>query len=318
MRPRVFVIGAYLPNGGTLMAWHLGRLIAEEFGYEPVVVQVQQETPGHGIFDYDPVYPQITVAQMEAAIGPDDLMVVNPSFSPRMFGLRLPGRKICHVLGFSTFSLLDRFDLHVAGSDFVRDFLKTTYGLSTSVITPFIDLEAIDAAPPPSPWRERPTGPIPVLHKGGPMAQPFRDRLGAILKARAPEIVIEDLALREREPHARFVERLGRYRHVVTLSLAEGFGLVPVEAMAMGTAVVGFDGFGGRHYMRDGVNCAVARYPDIEGVAERLIDLVRDPGKAGRIAAAGKATARNHGYTPYRTGWIAELSKFLGVEPRRS
>ena len=53
-------------------------------------------------------------------------------------------------------------------------------------------------------------------------------------------------------PQTDFLARLGACRYLVSLSAAEGFGLVPLEAMAMGTTIIGFDGFGGREYMRSG------------------------------------------------------------------
>src|SRR5690349_3168968 len=54
---RAFVVGAYLPNGGTYMAYHLGRILNLDFGLEIVVVTVGDESVDNGIFHYNVRYP---------------------------------------------------------------------------------------------------------------------------------------------------------------------------------------------------------------------------------------------------------------------
>ena len=112
-------------------------------------------------------------------------------------------------------------------------------------------------------------------------------------------------------PHPALLSKLGAVRYFLTLSAAEGFGLVPLEAMAMGTMVVGYDGFGGRHYMRTGENCDVAPYPDIERVAELLIDATRTPGRSEEIAARGRTTAAQYSRESFRHSWIDEFRRVL-------
>jgi glycosyltransferase involved in cell wall biosynthesis len=84
--------------------------------------------------------------------------------------------------------------------------------------------------------------------------------------------------------------------------------------MAMGTTVIGFDGFGGREYMRSGENCLVTSYPDIEGVATRLVAALRAPELADRLAERGRLTASHFTYERFRTAWCDELQRFLGAE----
>src|SRR4051794_12194254 len=125
---RAWVVGAYMPNGGTRMAYHLGRILERDFGIPAIAVTVGDETPEAGIHDYDLRMPTVSLAQMESDIGADDILIANPSFSSHQFGFRLPGFKLCYVQGFSTFSLLDlKFDRFVAISDFVAGFLSTVY-----------------------------------------------------------------------------------------------------------------------------------------------------------------------------------------------
>jgi hypothetical protein len=307
---RAYVVGAYLPNGGTLMAYHLGRILEEEFGFHAVAVATGSETSDHGIHDYALRMPLVPLAQMEKEITRNDLLIVNPSFSSHQFGWRLPGFKISYVQGFSTYALLDcRLDHYVAVSDFVAAFLRTVYDIDARVIPPFIDLGAVPPAPP---WEQRPEAVVLPYRKGMPEAwENSWQKLRAILAERAPDITLAEPLAGSGIAHAELLSQLGRYRYFLTLSPAEGFGLVPLEAMAMGAMVLGYDGFGGRHYMRPGDNCDVAPYADIERVAERLIEAIRTPARSAAIAARGRATAAQYSRESFRRSWIDEFRRVL-------
>src|SRR5262249_42663553 len=156
----------YLPNGGTLMAYHIGRILERDFGIRAIAVKLGSEGFDDGIHAYDLRMPTVSAAEMETQITPRDLIVVNPSFSPHQFGWRLPGTKISYVQDFKTFALLDRkIDHYVAVSDFVRDFLRTVYALDVPVIAPFIEL---DAMPPAPAWSQRPATRVLPYRKGIP------------------------------------------------------------------------------------------------------------------------------------------------------
>ena len=60
---RVFILRPYIPNGGTFMAYHLGRILHQEFGFNAFAVG--DERADNGIFDYDPVFPPISAEEME-------------------------------------------------------------------------------------------------------------------------------------------------------------------------------------------------------------------------------------------------------------
>ncbi len=303
-------MGAYLPNGGTWMAYNVGRILEEEFGFAATAVAVGDETPDHGIHRYALRMPLVPLAQMEREIGARDVLVVNPSFSSHQFGWRLPGFKLCFVQGFSTYALLDRkLDHFVAVSGFVRDFLRAVYALETTVIPPFVDLDDL----PPSPaWADRPAGVVLPYRKGLPEVweNSYR-RLQQLLAARAAGLTLAEPLAASGLPHRDLLEQLGRYRFFLTLSAAEGFGLVPLEAMAMGATVTGYDGFGGRHYLRSGRNCAVAPYPDVEAIADMLVALRADPARAEALAQRGRETAAEFSYARFRQAWIAELREAL-------
>ena len=309
---RAFVVGAHLPQGGAAMAYHLGRILEEQFGFAPIAVQVNAETGEHGVRPYGKRFPIMTIAEMEKAIGPADVLVCNPSFSRFRVGLRLPGLKICYVQGFTTYGLLDRFDHYVAVSGVVARYLKAIYGLEPRVISPFVDTAAF---PRQVPWWSRPPGSILTFVKGEPAA--IDAIMGLIRKTLARDAPDIDLGTELKGismPQAELLRRVGAHRHLLMISPAEGFGLLPLEAMGMGATVAGLDGFGGRDYMRPGENCAVAAYPDIEAVAANLIGLVRAPDYAARLAEAGQATAAQFTHERFRRAWIEEFQRIFAAE----
>ena len=309
---RVFVIGAYLPNGGTVMAYHIGRILQIDFGIPAVAVTLADESPETGTHVYDLRMPSVPVGDMERQITSRDILIVNPSFSPHQFGWRLPGTKICYVQDFKTFALLDRkFDHYVAVSNFVREFLRTVYALETDVIPPFIDLEKMPRVPA---WAERPQNTVLPYRKGIPEVWDVSfAKITALVAERAPHIEIAEPLASHGVAQTELFARIGNARYLLTLSAAEGFGLVPLEAMALGSAVIGYDAFGGRHYMRGGENCLVAPYPDIERVAELLIEAVGAPERSAAMAERGRLTASNYSYSEFRRAWKTHLSRVLKI-----
>lgn len=305
IRPgRVYVVGAYVPNGGTYMAYRLGRMLELDFGWKGVAVNVSDPAPERAIQSYDVIFPSVSLETMGRVITSGDILIANPSFSSHQFGLRLPGRKLMYVQGFTTFGVLDcHFDHYVAVSRFVADFISNIYGLKAQVIPPFIQLEKF---PPPTEWLRRPPGSILVSAKGN---DALLNRVRELMAREAPDIrldhVLGSLA------HADLIARLGSYRYLLSLSPAEGFGLIPLEAMAMGTTVLGFDGFGGRQYMQSGTNCLVTSYPDLGGLIHQVIAAVRDQALGQRLSKEGRVCAQAYKYSRFSAAWHGELGRFL-------
>src|SRR5271165_3934459 len=166
-KPRIYVMGAYWPAGGAYMAYHIALLAHLEFGFE--VMNMDGPEPNHGMFIYPILFPTVTIDEVMEAAADEDILIVNPSYSPHWFGLRCRGRKVMYVQGFSTFQLLDcRFDLYVSASTFVQRFIAGTYGIDSCVIAPFIRL---DRFPSVHPWGERRSGSMLVSLKGDPNLQ---------------------------------------------------------------------------------------------------------------------------------------------------
>jgi len=295
------------------MAYHVARILQEDFGF--VGIGVGDATPDHGLFNYSLRFRMVSLTDLETSISDDDVLIANPSFSHLWLGLKCRGRKLMYIQGFRTFRILDCcFDYYVSASEFVRKFVSSTYAIETEVVPPFISAESFPAA---ARWRDRPPGSVLTLtnfKSTDDLEQLLLHRLRGIVAGRFPALTI-DAVPAGAFPHRELVGRIGRYRHFLTFSVAEGFGLIPLEAMAMGVTVVGFDAFGGRDYMRDGVNCAVTSYPDVEGVADRLAAVLANPDYAQSLAESGRITGNSHLYTyeRFRSDWHRHIAAFLAM-----
>ena len=127
---RIFVYQAFVQAGGTHMAYHIGGILQQRFGLEVLAVGA---SPAAGMFRYPFPMPVIDEETLVATAAADDLLVCNPSFSDRMFGLRLPCRKLSYVQGVRTFRVLDVFfDRYVFVSKWVRRFAAPLMGLRAS------------------------------------------------------------------------------------------------------------------------------------------------------------------------------------------
>jgi hypothetical protein len=307
-----FVVGAYLPYGGAVMAYHLGRILEYDFGFHAIAVATGNETAGAGIHAYDLQMPLISQEEMRRQATDDDVVIVNPSFSDQLFGWRSRGFKISYVQSCFTFTLLDlKLDHFVASSEFVAGYLRAVYGISPRVIPPFINL---DNLPLVRPWWERPEAVVLPYRKGMPAVWNLSYlRLHELVTSRAPQIILAKPIGGALMPQRELLTKIADVRYMLTLSAAEGFGLVPLEAMALGTIVIGYDGFGGRQYMRPDQNCAVAPYPEIERVSELLIEAVSRPETSAAMALKGQETAARFSYEAFRKAWIKEFSEVLSV-----
>ena len=313
-RGYVFVVGGYVPNGGTFMAYTIGRILHQQFGRTPVIVNVDCESPRESPFTYPQHYPIVSIETLLNNARDDDILVVNPSFSEYFLGKRCRGIKVCYLQSFTGYRMLDCFhDLYVSVSSFVAEYVDWVYGIKSDVIPAYISLPAPADVPT---WRDRPADSVFVFDKPGAAAQRalLSDFLARFRELR-PDVQVRSTG-GQKLPQPELLRLIRAHRYFVTLSPTEGFGLVPLEAMAQGATVVGFDGFGGRDYMRHDVNCMATPYPDLEGPPNMLAAVLSDPGKAERLAAAGQATVGKYGYDNFRDRWTHTLSKLLQEEPK--
>lgn len=74
----------------------------------------------------------------------------------------------------------------------------------------------------------------------------------------------------------------------------EPWGLVPLEAMAVGRPVVATGTGGSAEYLREGENCLLVRPGDHEALRTAVERLAGDPDLRERLRRGGEATAREH------------------------
>jgi glycosyltransferase involved in cell wall biosynthesis len=302
---RVFVYQAFVQAGGTHMAYHIGAILEQRFGLEVVAVGAAPES---GLFRYPVDLPVIDEDTMLATASAADLLICNPSFSDRMFGLRLPCRKLSYVQGVRTFRVLDVFyDRYVFVSKFARRFVNQHYGIDGPVIPAFIDTDTFC-----------PGTAAPVKH---------RQPVCAILERKHEPLVFERLCRTYERlhggerlpvemlpvlPQQELAVRLRESRVFLGLDVMEGFGLPMLEAMACGCAVAGWDSGGCGEYARNGRNALVARYGDFEALARLLRTVLVEDVVAERLASSGMKTGAEFSRGRFSAAWERELASFLG------
>jgi glycosyltransferase involved in cell wall biosynthesis len=146
-----------------------------------------------------------------------------------------------------------------------------------------------------------------------------------MVKSHVPDLELtivtkDDAQVRTRLPHrvirrptdAQLVELYKACGVFVSTSWFEGLGLPPLQAMACGAPVVVTDQRGARDYAVNEQNCLIVPIKSPDAVAEAMVRILRDPGRAQRLGAAGIETARN-----YR--WDSAVDRFeaaLGIGSR--
>jgi hypothetical protein len=309
---RVFVVGASLPAGGAYMAYRLGRFIA--MTYKMNLVNVEPKPGERGLFEYDASMQTISLPELDRMIGDEDVLVSMPAFSSYLFGARLPGRKIMYAQGFNTHGIIDgHFDLYVSASRPVQRYLSSVWGIESPLIAPCI---AIPPSIPIRPWHERPHDSMAIfIKKDGAEARLLLDMLRSGLARRGITIADESVLTGRALKQDAFLTTIASARYFVNLTMAEGFGLVPLEAMALGTMVTGLDGLAGRDYMRYGENSLTCSFRELNTLPDLVFRAMRDEGLAERCAQAGMETVKDYSTEIFEESWLTQLRTCLGRSP---
>lgn len=91
-------------------------------------------------------------------------------------------------------------------------------------------------------------------------------------------------------PHREALQEMAQADIFCLPSWQEGFGVVYIEAMALGIPVIGVKGEGIEDVIDPGVNGLLVRPHEVEDLAEALESLLESPDYARKLAVAGKAT----------------------------
>lgn len=306
--PKVYVVGALIAAGGAYMAYHIGRIIHQNFGYEFVNVRVQNE--GARIFDYDIEIRTISLEEFLSEATENDVLIANPSFSTLMLSLRCSSKKIMYVQDYRTYKHIDQgFDSYVSVSNIVKNCLSTIYGIQTEIIPPFIQPQQQHA---PKEWSQRPQHSVFVYQK-------FRSTEYDIyanyvlneIKKQIPHVRFGQIYTGRSLPQKEFISLIASHQYFLNICLGEGFGLIPLEAMSVETIVLGTNGIAGKDYMLPGYNCFTADAFPIAGMIENIQRAMETCNQPNQISASAMMTARQYQYNKFKNAWLHHLSKFL-------
>lgn len=300
---RVFVFEGYIPRGGTYMAYQIGRICYEKFGV-PVYVVGSNKTNSN-FFNYDYEFPVVSTEYLHKEVKDDDLLICNPSFSNNFFGIKLPCKKLMYIQDIKTFQVLDVFfDYYVSVSSFVQDFISRYYNIKTQVILPFINHHLFNKG---LPWEEREDKFLVLNFKEHTM--PLLEHIISCYKKRYP-FSQKEIQVISNVKQEVLAELMGRYRYYLTLSPVEGFGLLPLEAMASGCAVFGFDGMGGREYFKSH-NSYVVQYGSVNELIELLYLTELNPEEVFLTAKLGMREAQRFTKQIFDENWFNYLSEYV-------
>lgn len=113
-------------------------------------------------------------------------------------------------------------------------------------------------------------------------------------------------------PTERLGEELAKGSVFVLSSRFEGFGLVLVEAMSKGLAVISFDcERGPADIIADGCDGVLVPDGDVPGLTRALLAVIGDPERRARLGAAGRETARRYDPAAIADRWQALADALL-------
>ncbi len=97
---------------------------------------------------------------------------------------------------------------------------------------------------------------------------------------------------------------------------AEPFGLVPLEAMAVGRPVVATGSGGSGEYLGDDENCLIVPPADAQATAAAVLRLAQDPALRERLRVAGNRSAEQHSLAGFCAG-VAAQTEHVVASARR-
>jgi len=211
---------------------------------------------------------------------------------------------------------MKRLDARIAVSETARDFVAQYFPGDYHIIPNGVDVERFNPSVEPfERWRDPQRVNLLFVGRLDPRkgVQVLLDAMPEVLehtRGRARLLIVGDSYLRSRfegsvapaaRPHVHFLghvpsQDLPRWYATgdVFVSPAlghESFGIVLVEAMAAGRAVVASDIAGYRSVIQPGVNGVVSPPGDVKALAATLAALVEDPERRAALAQRGRARA---------------------------
>jgi glycosyltransferase involved in cell wall biosynthesis len=246
----------------------------------------------------------------------------NPEWTATMTALRDSGEK--HERKDAELRAAD----HVfVPSSFVRSTLKEHPSFPATIdVIPY-------GAPQPRERRAvpQPRGKLRVLYAGNLTQQKGISYLFAAMRqvAAAASLTLIggrsgspcaalDAALRSHDwqgslPHERALELMAQHDLLILPSIAEGFGLVILEAMASGLPVIATPNTGGPDVIEEGVDGFLVPIRDPDAIARRVLDLHADRDRLESMSRAALRKAAALSWDARAGTLIGMIRRLLGV-----
>lgn len=143
---------------------------------------------------------------------------------------------------------------------------------------------------------------------------PFRPQVEAEIAAHG---LGDHVVMHGHDTHAR--ETLWTATAFVMTSRFEGYPLATLEALSRGCPVVAYDvKYGPREQITDGVDGWVVPARDRQAMADRIVELARDPEQVARMSAAARRTAARHDAAAFVRDSKTVLDAVVAAKPRRT
>ena len=125
------------------------------------------------------------------------------------------------------------------------------------------------------------------------------------------------VTMKGHDPRAR--DALWRSSAFLMTSLFEGYPLSTLESFSHGCPVVSYDiKYGPREQITEGEDGFLVEAGDIRAMADRVIELLKDPALVSRMSKAARAKATQHGYDRFLSDWGAVLNAAVEHKPKRT
>ena len=126
----------------------------------------------------------------------------------------------------------------------------------------------------------------------------------------------DSVTMKGHDPHAR--EALWKSSAFLMTSLFEGYPLSTLESLSHGCPVVSYDiKYGPREQITDGKDGFLVPEKDIDGMAARVVTLLKDPALVRRMSAAAREKAAAHGYDQFLADWHRVVEAVIADKPSR-
>jgi poly(glycerol-phosphate) alpha-glucosyltransferase len=133
----------------------------------------------------------------------------------------------------------------------------------------------------------------------------------------AEQGVADSVVLRGHDPRAR--EGLWTATGFLMTSRFEGYPLATLESLSHGCPVISYDiKYGPSQQISHGVDGYLVTAGDTQGMADRIVELIRNPDLVTRMSEAALVKAAQHDYQAFLKDWRAVLDGVIAAKQRRT